>query len=71
MKHATYVTFAVAWLTNLFFWDLMLCHWVGGSSYFEGLQFLHLQDRDSEKTSVCMAVGLIGWVSDFNSQAIL
>jgi hypothetical protein len=65
------VTFAVAWLTNLFFWEVMLCHWVGGSPYFEGSQFLHLQDTDSEKTSVCMAVGLIGCVSDFNSQVIL
>jgi hypothetical protein len=71
MKHATYVTFAVAWLTNLFFWDLTLCHWVDGSPYFEGSQFLTLQDTDSEKTSVHMAVGLIGWATDFNSQVIL
>jgi len=65
------VTFAVTWLTNQFFWDLMLCHWADGSPYFEGLQVLHLQDRDSEKASVYMAVGLIGWASDFNSQVIL
>jgi len=49
----------------------MLCHWADGSPYFEGLQVLHLQDRDSEKASVYMAVGLIGWASDFNSQVIL
>ena len=71
MKHASYVTFAVALLTNQFFWDLMLCFWVDGSPYFEGSQFLHLQGTDSEKASICMAVGLIGWACDFNSQVIL
>jgi len=56
MKHATYVTFAVAWLKNRLLWDMMLCHWVGDSPHFEGSQFLHLQDRDSEKKTIYKAL---------------